>query len=114
MQNSPPRKPWVPQPTHSKPAPSQVALPSQAPPPPRLGVLVEATQPFASIDNVGMLRWLLGGRVGGEDRVREVIVSQDRSRAIVEFVNPDPGGMKTLHCIIGGVPICTYSESYEF
>ncbi len=108
MRNSPPRKPWVPQPTHSKPAPShplppsQVALLSQAPPPPRLGVLVEATQPFASNNNVGMLRWLLGGRVGGEDRVREVIVSQDKSKAIVEFVNPDPGGM------------CQYSESYEF
>ncbi len=96
--NSPPRKPWVPQPTHSKPAPShplppsQVALPSQAPSPPRLGVLVEATQPFASNDIVGMLRWLLGGRVGGEDRVREVTVSQDSNRAIVEFVYMDPGG----------------------
>ncbi|XP_064383754.1 uncharacterized protein LOC135332299 [Halichondria panicea] len=43
-----------------------------------------------------MLRWLLGGRVGGEDRVREIIVSQDRSRAIVEFVNPDPGVIQQL------------------
>ncbi len=68
-------------------------------------MLVEATQPFANNDNVGMLRWLLGGRVGGEDRVREIIVSQDRNRAIVEFVNLDPGGMKTLHCVIGGLPI---------
>ncbi len=104
-------RPRVPRPTHPIPAPSQplppskAALPSKAPPPPRLRVLVEATQPFASNDDVGMLRWLLVGRVGGADKVREVIVSQDRTRAIVEFVYPE-GMLK--YCVIGGV----YSESY--
>ncbi len=106
MQNLPPRpKPRVPRPrtVPSQPLPpSQVA---QAPPPLRLGVLVEATKPFATNDNVGMLRWLLGGKVGGEDRVREIIVSQDSNRAIVEFVNPDPGGKTTLCNQAGGVPV---------
>ncbi len=112
VQSVPPRpKPRVPRPTHPIPAPSQppppsqASLPSQGPPPPRLRVLVEATQPFANNDDAGMLRWLLGGRVGGADRVREVIVSQDRSRAIAEFVYPE--GM--LLCYQG-----VYSESYEF
>ncbi len=64
-------------------------------------MLVEATQPFASNNDVDMLIWLLGGKVGGEDRVREIIVSQDRSRAIVEFVNLDPGGMLLLkYCTV--------------
>ncbi len=66
-------------------------------------MLVEATQPFAANnDNAGMLRWLLEGRLGGEDRVREVIVSQDRTRAIVEFVYPGARGKHTL-CYRGSV-----------
>ncbi len=97
VQSSFPRpKPRVPRPTHpiptpsQPPPPSQAALPSQGPLQPRLGVLVEATQPFAaSNDNAGMLRWFFGRRVGGEDRVREIIVSQDKTRAIVEFVYPE-------------------------
>ncbi len=54
----------------------------------RPGLLVEAKEPFSTQDVTGMLRWQLGQKVGGEDQVREISVSPDKIRAVVEFVHP--------------------------
>ncbi len=51
----------------------------------RPGVLVEARQPFSTKDIAGMLRWQIGKKVGGEEQIKDIILSPDRTRAIVEF-----------------------------
>lgn len=58
----------------------------------RPGVVVQAVERFKEgCNNKDMIRWLLGSRVGGQEYVRNVEVSQDRRRAFAEFI--DPRGM---------------------
>ena len=81
-------RPWI-QRQSSEPSPfSHAPLSSQILPPSRPGILVEATQPFSIQNPVGMIRWLLGTRIG-EDKVREVVVSWDRRRLFVELSHPE-------------------------
>ena len=64
--------------------------------PTRPGIVVHAVEPFKEDSNCkDMIRWLLGARVGGQDEVRNVEVSQDRLRAFVEFV--DSRGMYDMY-----------------
>jgi len=48
-------------------------------------LLVESELPFRNPDPLAMLRCLLGYRVGGEERLRAITLSPDKTKALVQF-----------------------------